>query len=136
LTPHGLNAIEYAANLVSHIQHLADQEADSGKRIEGFDVPFSTISTNTISGGNGMNIIPAHCEFSFEYRYLPGVDPDGFISNLRRFAFEQVLPRMKARHGDAAIEFECLGSIPALDDEDSQELKKMALLHHRGAQGG
>ena len=127
LTPHGLNAIEYAANLVSHIQHLADEEAQVGKRIEGFDVPFSTISTNTISGGNGMNIIPAHCEFSFEYRYLPGVDPDGFIGNLRRFAYEQVLPRMQARHGDAAIEFECLGSIPALDEEDSQELKKMAL---------
>lgn len=127
LTPQGLNAIEYAANLVSHIQELADREASTGKRMAGFDVPFSTISTNTISGGNGMNIIPANCEFSFEYRYLPGVDPEQFIRDLQAFADARVLPRMRARHADASIEFECIGSIPALDERDSQALREMAL---------
>jgi len=125
LTPQGVNAIEYAANVISHIQRLADEEARSGPRIDGFDVPFSTISTNTIQGGNGLNIIPAQCEFSFDYRHLPGVDPDGFIDAVRAYATEQVLPRMRARHPQAAIAFDCIGSIPALDEGDNVALQHL-----------
>ncbi|MDR3098818.1 MAG: acetylornithine deacetylase [Paraburkholderia sp.] len=127
LTPAGVNAIEYAANVITHIQRLSEEEARSGPRIEGFDVPFSTISANTISGGNGMNIIPASCEFSFEYRYLPGVAPERFFEAVRAYALHDVLPRMRARHAQAAIEFDCIGAIPALDENDSAALQALAL---------
>lgn len=126
LTPKGLNAIEYASRLITHIQDLADTESSEGQRIESFDVPFSTISTNTITGGNGKNIIPAHCDFSFEYRYLPGVDPDRFIQSIERFAQDVVMPKMKARHPAAAIEFQCDGAIPALDANGNQALQALA----------
>jgi acetylornithine deacetylase len=127
LTPSGVNAIEYAANVIAHIQHLAEEEVRTGPRIDGFDVPFSTISTNTIQGGNGMNIIPADCEFSFEYRYLPGVTPDGFIDAVRTYATTHVVPRMRERYGQAAIEFDCIGDIPALDERESTALQTLAM---------
>jgi len=115
LTPQGLNAIEYASRIVSRIQDLAESEEMHGRHDGGFDVPYSTISTNTIDGGNGRNIIPAECTFHFEYRYLPGVDPDGFIGDLQRYVDTSLLPRMRRRHPQAAVAFECIGDIPALD---------------------
>ncbi|MEM5330413.1 acetylornithine deacetylase [Paraburkholderia sp. JHI2823] len=127
LTPSGVNAIEYASNMISHIQYLGEEEARTGPRIDGYDVPFSTISTNTITGGNGMNIIPARCEFSFEYRYLPGVAPDRFIDDVRNYAAKHVLPRMRERYPQAAIEFDCIGDIPALDERESTELQALVM---------
>ncbi len=127
LTPQGVNAIEYAARVIAHIQELADHEAREGLTIDGFDVPFSTISTNMIQGGNGMNIIPAACHFHFDYRFLPGVAPDHFIDAIRRFAEERVLPGMKAKNPAADIEFECLGEIPALNAAETDDILGLAL---------
>jgi acetylornithine deacetylase len=138
LTPKGLNAIEYASRIISRIQDLAEEEEAHGERIDGFDVPFSTISTNTIEGGNGRNIIPADCEFYFEYRYLPGVSPDRFIDALRHYVDGTVLPKMRARHAKADVSFECVGNIPALDASETDEIHRlaMALLGDANGRGG
>ncbi len=127
LTPQGVNAIEYAARVIAHIQELADYEAREGLTIDGFDVPFSTISTNMIQGGNGMNIIPAACHFHFDYRFLPGVAPDHFIDAIKRFADERVLPAMKAKNPIADISFDCIGEIPALNAAETDEILQLAL---------
>lgn len=126
LTPMGVNSIEYAARIISFIQDLAEEEERSGLRDEGYDVPFTTISTNMIHGGTWNNIIPAHCEFHFEYRFLPGIEPDRFINAIERFAAEQVVPKMKAKNPAAAVEFECLLANPGLDTQDSDEILKLA----------
>ncbi|MGC1303310.1 MAG: acetylornithine deacetylase [Caulobacteraceae bacterium] len=127
LTPHGVNAIEYAAKLIAHIQDLADREETDGVRQDGYDVPFSTISTNVISGGNGNNIVPAECEFFFEYRFLPGLSPDHFIDAIHAYADNELLPRMRARSPKAGIEFECIGRIPPLDTKDTDDILRLAL---------
>jgi acetylornithine deacetylase len=138
LTPKGLNAIEYASRIISRIQDLAEEEESQGERIDGFDVPFSTISTNTIEGGNGRNIIPADCEFYFEYRFLPGVSPDRFIDVLKQYVDGTVLPKMRKRNALADVSFECVGSIPALDAQESDEIHRlaMALLGDAHGRGG
>jgi len=127
LAPKGVNAIEYAARLITHIQDLANHEEAQGFRDDGYEVPFATISTNLITGGNGANIIPAACEFLFDYRFPPEVAADMFISSLERYAATQLLPRMRAKHDAAAIDFECVGDIPALDAGDSGNLQRLAL---------
>ncbi|MFM0733983.1 acetylornithine deacetylase [Paraburkholderia sediminicola] len=138
LTPKGLNAIEYASRIIARIQDLAEEEEVHGERVEGFDVPFSTISTNTIEGGNGRNIIPADCEFYFEYRFLPGVSPDRFIDALKQYVDAAVLPKMRARNGLADVSFECVGNIPALDASDADEIHRlaMALVGDANGRGG
>ncbi|MFL9868976.1 acetylornithine deacetylase [Paraburkholderia fungorum] len=137
LTPKGLNAIEYASRIISRIQDLAEEEEAHGERVDGFDVPFSTISTNTIEGGNGRNIIPADCEFFFEYRFLPGVSPERFIDALKHYVDGTVLPKMRARNRLADVSFECVGNIPALDASEADEIHRLAMaligdVHGRG----
>ncbi|GAB7549405.1 acetylornithine deacetylase [Cupriavidus sp. 8B] len=126
LTPKAVNAIEYASKLISHIQDLAEKEESHGTRDNIFDVPFSTISTNNIVGGSADNIIPANCEFVFDYRLLPGLSPDPFIESVERYANEVLLPKMRRKYADAAIDFECIGNIPALDGKESDEIYKIA----------
>src|SRR5918994_2057661 len=62
LTPTAVNAVQVAARIVALIDGIGRREQQTGLRDEGFDVPFTTISTNLFSGGNGPNIVPAEAE--------------------------------------------------------------------------
>lgn len=126
LTPQGLNAIEYAARVITFIQDLSWREEEQGLRVDGLDVPFSTISTNLITGGNGKNIIPAECEFFFDYRYVPGKAPDAFIDDIRAYVAEHVEPRMKRRHPQAGVAFEMTGDIPALSEDEASRIAQLS----------
>ena len=126
LTPSGLNAIEYAARVISFIQDLSWREEEQGLRVDGLDVPFSTISTNMITGGRGSNIVPAECEFVFDYRYVPGMAPDSFIDSIRAYVAEHVEPRMKRRHPDAGVVLERTADIPALNAEERNDFTQLA----------
>ena len=127
LTPSGVNAIEYAARVITFIQDLSWREEEQGVRVDGLDVPFSTISTNVISGGSGRNIIPALCEFFFDYRYVPGKAPQDFIDTIRDYVTQHVEPRMKRHHPHAGIELELTGDVPALDGNEQQAIAQLAL---------
>ena len=126
LTPSGVNAIEYAARVITFIQDLSWREEEQGLRMDGVGVPYSTLSTNVISGGNGKNIIPAECEFFFDYRYVPGVPANSFIDSIRRYVAEHVEPRMNARFPGARVELECTADIPALDASEQDRITVLA----------
>ena len=126
LTSQGLNAIEYAARVITFIQDLSWREEEHGLRVQGLDVPYSTISTNLITGGNGKNIIPAECEFYFDYRYVPGMAPDAFIDDIRAYVAEHVEPRMKRRHPQAGVEFEMTGDVPALSEDETSRIAQLS----------
>lgn len=114
LTPTAVNAVQVAARLIARIDDIAERKAREGLRVDGFDVPHTTISTNLMSGGNGPNIVPAAAEFLFDYRYVPGDDPAAIIGELRAFATNDLLPRMRAVDPAADIEFIRVNSVPAL----------------------
>lgn len=122
LTPQGVNAVEYAARIITYIQDLAWSEELQGLQIDGFDVPFSTLSTNMICGGTGKNIIPADCEFFFEYRFLPGVAAAGFIDKVDQYVARQILPRMKKTAEESTVSFECIAEIPGLDAKEQDKI--------------
>jgi len=125
LTPRGVNAIEYAARVISFIQDLSWREEAEGPRLEGLDVPFSTISTNMISGGNGKNIIPAECEFFFDYRYVPGKPPQEFIEQIQAYISEHLEPRMQRAHPQAGVSLELTGSIPGLSPDEQSSIAQL-----------
>lgn len=114
-TPDGVNAIEYAARLICRIRDIADGFRANGPFDELFDVPFTTAQTSLIEGGNAINTVPAECRFSFEFRNLPTVPPETVIAEIESYARDALLPRMRAEHADAAIEFRQLSSSPGLD---------------------
>jgi len=115
LAPGGINAIEYAARLIARIREIALQLRESGPRDESFSVPYATISTGTIRGGTASNIVPQDCEFRFDLRILPGLDPDELIERVRRFASDALLPEMRRVSAEGDIRIELEEEAPFLD---------------------
>jgi len=122
LTPHAVNAIEYAAKLVVYIRHMAERMRDCEPRQHGFDIPFTTLQTGTIRGGTAHNIVPRECEFQFEFRYLPGADPQAMIGEIEAYARSVLEPEMKRVAAEAAIEFQGRPGIPGLDMDEQHAL--------------
>lgn len=125
LTPQGVNAIEYAAKLVVHIRHLADRMRDLERRDHAFDVPFTTLQTGVIRGGTAANIVPRDCEMHFEFRYLPGVDPDALEREIKAYAEAVLAPEMRAVDASAGIVFETKAEIPGLDASEEADLARL-----------
>jgi acetylornithine deacetylase len=126
LTHTAVNAIEYAARIIARIQDIGAREREHGPRAEGFDVPFTTISTNLIEGGNGPNIVPASTEFLFDYRYIPGADPDAIINELTTLA-ATLTQEMRKTDPATGIEFRPVNAIPALSSAEGSEIFSIAL---------
>ena len=111
LTPQGVNAIEYAARVITHIRHIADRMGQIETRDNGFDVPFTTLQTGTIRGGTATNIVPRECVFDWEFRYLPGADPDALENEVRAYA-RSLEPEMRKVAQEAGIEITLSSDAP------------------------
>lgn len=115
LTPFGVNAIEVAAMLISHIRQIADELRDSELHHAGFDVPYTTLQSGWIAGGIASNIVPRDCEFRFDIRHLAGTDPAQLVERIEVYAREVLLPRMRETAPESAIRIEQLGEVPPFD---------------------
>jgi acetylornithine deacetylase len=71
--PEGVNAISYAARLISRLDALGESLAQ--QQDSRFSPPSGTLQVGTIHGGAALNIVPQSCWFDFEIRYLPGTRP-------------------------------------------------------------
>ena len=135
LAPHGVNAIEYAARLVAYIRQIADRMRATETRDPGFQVPFTTLQTGLIRGGTAPNIVPRDCEFHFEFRYLPGADPDSLEREIKAYARETLEPEMRAVDPHSGFEFFTKAEIPGLDTAEGARVTALAqaLARNRGA---
>jgi acetylornithine deacetylase len=135
LAPHGVNAIEYAARLVAYIRQIADRMRSTETRDPGFQVPFTTLQTGLIRGGTAPNIVPRDCEFHFEFRYLPGADPDSLEREIKAYARETLEPEMKQVDPHSGFEFFTKAEIPGLDTAEGARVTALAqaLSRNRGA---
>jgi acetylornithine deacetylase len=125
LTPHGCNAIEYAARLICHIRDVADAYKARGPYDTFYDVPFSTMTTNLIQGGIAVNTIPDACEFSYEFRNLPGIAPGDIQREVQRYVDEVLLPRMRAEFPEARIELEAGPAAPGLEASEQAAITQL-----------
>jgi len=127
--PYGVNAIQYAARMISRLEEIGDRLAQPEYRDERFDPPFSTVQTGVIKGGRALNIVPAECEFDFEVRALPGFDAGQVADELQTYAEAELLPKMRAVKSDADIRFQSLSAYPALaTSPDSEAARLLTLL--------
>jgi acetylornithine deacetylase len=135
LAPHGVNAIEYAARLVAYIRQIADRMRSTETRDPGFQVPFTTLQTGLIRGGTAPNIVPRDCEFHFEFRYLPGADPDALEREIKAYAADVLAPEMRAVDPHSGFEFFTKAEIPGLDTAEGAKVTALAqaLSRNRGA---
>ena len=70
LAPQGVNAIEYASRLITHLQSMARDLQNGGPFDELYDVAHTTVHTGVIQGGTALNIVPKDCHIQFEFRYI------------------------------------------------------------------
>ena len=125
LANRGVNAIEIAADLVHRLRSMARQRSEIGPFDRDFDPAYTTIHTGTIHGGTAMNIVPKHCVFEFEFRFIPGDDPLKYLDTLKDHA-RALEEEMKGVSGDARIEFLFKSQYPALSTEESADITSLA----------
>lgn len=125
LTPKGCNSIEYAARLICHIRDLAGNFKNQGPYDEFFDVPFATMTTNQISGGIAVNTIPDTCEFGYEFRNLPGMEPNEIQAQVERYAKEELLPQMREEYPGASIEIIPGPAAPSLEAAEQEAITQL-----------
>ncbi len=115
LAPHGVNAIEYAAELIAHLTGMAARKRKDGPFDPLYDVTHTTLHTGMIAGGTQLNIVPKSCRIEFEFRYVADDDADAIENAIRGYARDALEPRMKAIAPDTGIDIERVNDMPGLD---------------------
>ena len=124
--PHGVNAVEYAAEAVAFLKNLARRHRDRGPYDRGFDVAHTTVHTGVIRGGTALNVIPHECTFDFEFRHLPGDDPDRLLHEFKEYVRNKLEPEMRTVHVPSGFVIEPLSAIPVLDTSPENEVVALA----------
>ena len=131
LTDQGVNAIMVAGEVIAEISKLRKELIEIGDPTHRFDPPYSTIHIGVISGGTAKNIIPRHCEFTWETRLLPTADRDMVPKRMEAVRL-RLEPEMKAVAQDVGISTKSINEVPGLRPEDNSPAEILAL-HAAGA---
>jgi acetylornithine deacetylase len=114
----GANAVMMAGAFVLMLDQVwEEQRADPDPR---FDPPHSTVQATVIAGGTAVNILAREAQVTWEYRCLPDRDPQKILDRVAERAQTEILPKYRARAGEAAFATELQAQYPGLVmDEDS-----------------
>ena len=95
----GINAIEQAARIINRLkEHKFKYKKHS--LLHG-----PTVNIGTIKGGDKVNIVADFCEFSADFRYLPGTNPKEILKELKH-AIEQETKKYKIEIDDLQYPYE------------------------------
>ena len=120
--PFGVNAVNYAAKLISHITEISKEKSVKGPFDYDYEVPYTTLHTGVISGGTILNIVPDTCQFEFEIRHLIEDSPRELINKIKLYAKEHLVPDMHKVSSKTDINFEEKITYPGLSIDENSEL--------------
>lgn len=120
-----VNAVEAAAEAVTYLKGMARRFAAEGPFDGDYDPPHTTVHTGVIQGGTALNIVPNHCSFDFEFRYLPGTDPDALLDSVRGFVETRIEPEMRAIDPATGFRFDEIAALPALNLAEDDPLTSL-----------
>jgi acetylornithine deacetylase len=126
-TNEGVNAVMIAAEMVHFISQIADEMKEKGDPTGRFTPPYTSVHVGLIQGGTALNIIPKECSFEWEFRALPGQDPQEIVGRVNKFAETELLPKMRAVYPDANIETLPGAHVPPLTPEDGSPGETLVL---------
>lgn len=115
IAPDGVNAIEYAADLITEIRRRAALLAADAEQGSLYDVPHSTLLTSIVHGGAALNIVPDSCVVEFECRGIGITESREVTDAIIAWAKAEIEPAMRKRHPECGIDFEEILDYPALD---------------------
>ena len=125
MAPDALNAIHFAAGLVTILQQRQERIAREGERDREYEIPYTTVHAGRIRGGSALNIVPNRCDLDFEFRTIAADDPHRLLESVRSDAEHLVAP-FRDRFPEAGIRFEQLFAYPGLDTSPKAEVVAFA----------
>ncbi|MHA2938853.1 acetylornithine deacetylase [Vibrio sp. RC27] len=120
MAPQGVNAVNYAARLVSWLENVAIEKQTNGPFEEGYEIPYSTVHTGVINGGNALNIVPKHCSFLFEIRNIAAEDPKEILAEFKAYCSE-LTSEMQKTDANCKIDIEITTEYPGLNTPESDQ---------------
>jgi acetylornithine deacetylase len=126
LAPTGVNAVEYAAELITEIRRRAMQLATQGQRDEMYDIAYTTLLTSIVQGGTALNIVPDHCAVEFEARGLGTNESKSVTDAIVAWATAEIEPAMRRTEPGCGIDFEQILEYPALEMPPGHSLVTLA----------
>merc|ERR1712137_570705 len=124
LVHQGVNAVEFAAEIVCKIRSMKLRKQKEGPFDEQFDPPYTSIHCGVINGGEACNIVPKHCSFVAEWRYIPADNPDELFAEVVNFG-KELEKEMKEVVEDTSIDIVTKACGPALDTSPNSEVVKL-----------
>ena len=118
----GVNAVEYAAALISFIRSMNAKMQERQLIDNTYTVPHTTFHVGNISGGTALNIVPAQCRFEFEIRNLPQDQLDELIHEIKHYAVDVLLTDMRQGFDQADIQFSPISNYPGLNTAKDSEV--------------
>ena len=126
LAPHGVNAVEHAADLITEVRRRAERLAEHGARDDMYDVVHTTLLTSIAQGGTALNIVPDECVVDFEARGLGTHESKEVTDAIVAWARAEIEPEMRKREPSCVIDFEEILEYPALDMKADHPLVGLA----------
>ncbi len=124
LAPYAVNAVEAAAELITQIKSIARRIRTEGPFDHGFDPPHTTVQCGMVHGGTAPNIVPAHCDFTFDIRNIPGHDPANIVAEIEDYARRTIEPEMQRIDAGAGFAFKGR-SLPSYAIDERHEVVTM-----------
>ncbi|KXJ58409.1 MAG: acetylornithine deacetylase [Thalassospira sp. Nap_22] len=123
----GVNAVEFAAELVVLLRKLGRECRENGPHDDEFEPNHTTFHTGVIKGGTQLNIIPQNCFVDFEFRNLPNDDRDALKAKIYDYIENTLQPEMREIYDDVGIEVEVISDMPGLATGDDEEVTKLVM---------
>ena len=122
--PHrGAGAILAAGRMIERLYRIGVQKRARATD-NGFEPPWTSVQVGLIRGGNAVNILPAECQFLWEYRAMPDEDPDEILRQLDEFSDREVLPALREFAPDAGIVIDTLARVPPLMPDPARRAER------------
>jgi len=115
MAPAGVNAVEYAARLITKISDIGRRLATEGPFDAAYSVPHTTAHVGTCHGGTALNIVPDACRFVYELRHLVAQPAEDLIAEVEGFARETLEPAMRAVAPGTGFTFTRRSQIPGFE---------------------
>lgn len=119
LEPHTANALYGAARLISRLEEMELEREAQGPADTRYGVPHSTVQAAVIEAGVALNIVPRTARFGFEFRCIPAEDAHDLLAAVTTYGETEVLPGLRRRAPEAAIDWRVDIEGPGLDMDDA-----------------
>jgi acetylornithine deacetylase len=109
----GASAVRAAAQITQYLYDLSDELA-TGDLCPNMQMPaHSTINVGVIKGGQAGNIVARDAHLTWEYRFIPGAQPDWAHNQVQKYVQERVLPKLHETAVDATVVTRRLAHVPS-----------------------